>query len=78
MSPGELRHECRRREHDAREQAADSARYAAWQRSPEGIARRDQWIGDGPVSGEADAAFYREEAEFYAALQRTLTAQVST
>lgn len=72
MSPGELLHECRRREHDAREQAADSTRYAAWQRSPEGIARRDQWIGDGPESGEADAASYLQEAEFYVALQRAI------
>lgn len=54
---------------NAREQAADSARYAAWQRSPEGIGRLDQWIGNGPESGEADARSYTAEAEFYAEVQ---------
>lgn len=68
----ELVAECRRRETTAREDAADSARYAAWQRSPEGLANRSHWVGDGPESGEADAAAMLEEAEFFADLAREI------
>lgn len=64
MTVPDLIEECRRREATARADAADSARYAAWQRSPEGLAKRDHWLGD-PESGDADEKVMLEEAQFY-------------
>ena len=62
---------CVERALEARAQADDSARYAAWMRSPAGLAHEDEWLGS-PESSDADAVSFSNEAAFFEALQHEL------
>lgn len=63
--------ECRRRELEAREEAANSRKYAAWQRSPKGKAKREGWLGT-PSENESAAKSYDGEATFFSDVARIL------